>query len=301
MKETKFNFATVIALIVLMVFAYFTFMGLVYLMSGSVALSAVLAVLLIVVVTAGVQLMCAAKSSRWKNIGMVGQVGAGAVVLVVLLAAALPLTSFINVVGAQKELQTNVARTLDTARDLDSAYVRYVDTRIENYRQRLGIIARGQTINPTEYQQTLGGATGDTNEKKIENLCNSLRSLLIPDSIAQLMASRRAWIDEARNVVVWNPLTAANLASVDKQVSGWADNYSRISALTYKGEETAPFSYQQFDSQLDAITATYDHLQAPSILALLASLLCFAVMLLPYFVAQKSLARSVESEGNLYA
>lgn len=300
MKESKFNFATVIALIVLMVFAYFTFMGLVYLKAGSVIVAALLAVLLVVLVMAAVQIMCVAKATRWQKIGLAGQLICGAVIFVLLMLASLPLTSFLNVVGNQKELKSNVVTACDMAIDIDSAYVRYVNKRVDDYKQNLELISRGKAQKPSLYNEALGGATGDSDEKKIENLTTSLRSSLMPDTITNVVRERQAWVEKAKSVVVWNPLTAANLAKVDEQVSGWTENYAQLSTITYKGEETEPFKYEQFDSQISAITNTYTKLQAPSIVAVLLSLLCFAVMLLPYLVTQKSLAGSSSGRSVLY-
>lgn len=299
MEESKFNFATVIALVVLMVFAYFTFMGLVYLKAGSVIIAALMAVLLIIVVMACVQMMCMAKATRWKRIGMLGQGLFGTVIFLVLILASLPLTSFFNVVSSQKELQEKVTAVCDAACNIDAEYLKYVDQRVEDYRKNLNVIARGQNVKPSLYQETLGAAPGSTNEQKIEGLTRSLRASLMPDSITRVVNERHAWVDRTRTIVVWNPLTAANLAAVDKKVGGWADNYARLSATTYKGEEAQPFNNAAFESEVSALTSTYSKIHAPSFLAILMSLICFAVMLLPYLITRKSLA-GASTSGNVH-
>lgn len=300
MQESKFNFATVIALVVLMVFAYFVFMGLVYLKAGSIVAAVLMAVGLVVAVMVCVQVMCMAKATRWKRIGMLGQGLFGSAIFVLLMLSSLPLTSFFNVVGSQEELQDKVTAVCDAACSLDSDYVKYVDKRVEDYRQNLNVIARGQNVKPSLYQETLGAAPGSTNEQKIEGLTRSLRGSLMPDSITNVVNERHAWVDKTRNIVVWNPLTAANLAEVDKKVGGWADNYARLSAITYKGEEAQPFSNARFESEVSGLTATYGKVHAPSFLAILASLLCFVVMLLPYLVTRKSLAGATANSNVNY-
>lgn len=290
MQNSKFNFATVFAVMVLLVFSYITFLGLSYWQGGNLLLPVLLTVALIVVVGACVFMMCMAKATRWRRLSIIGQTLFGLVVLAVLLLAALPFTNFVNVAKSSDEITAKITETCDAAEQLDNAYKEYVDERISDYEQNLGVISSAKNVKPSQYKECLGGASGSDDSDKIENLSKSLRSKLLPDGTEKAVRERHQWLDKAKHTSVWNPLAPANINKIGEQVEGWVDNYKKLSDVTYKGEEAEEFTYSDFDSQLSELTQSYRKFHAPSPLAVIISLVCFGVMMLPYFLTEKSLA-----------
>ena len=291
MQKSSFNFATVFSLMVLLVFTYITYLGLVYWQQGDMALPIMLSVGLIALVVVCVFIMCKSKATRWRRIGKTGQVVFGLIVLVAFIMASLPFTNFLRVMGDSSRINEMVNTTCDKAIGIDEAYNTYVNERIDNYRRSLQLIASGKTNRPSVYQEAMGKAPGATDDKKIENLTNSLRSRLLPDSATSVINERHKWLERAKNESVMNPLTPANINKVSSCVDDWSDNYKDLSKISYMGEENVEeFTADDFDKSLSQLTATYATLQAPSVVAIIIALVCFAIMLLPYWITEGDLA-----------
>lgn len=297
MQTSNFNFASVFSIMVLLVFSYITFLGLVYWKEGELFLPLVLTLSMIVIVIGCVFVMCLSKATRWKRIGTIGQIFFGIIILATLLLAAFPFTNFLRVAEASDDIKNKIATTCDAAVKLDEAYEEYVNTRLDNYKSNLVLISKGRNINPSQYKECLGGASGSSDEAKIESLKKSLKNKLYPDSTSNIVKERHEWLDKARNANVWNPLTSSNISKVNKSVEGWQNNYKQLSSVSYKGEESEPFAYEEFSSQLKELTKTYAEFQRPSFFSVIISLICFFIMMLPYIITRESLAGAV-SKGN---
>lgn len=293
----KFSFSLVFSIVVLLAFAYITFLGLVYWREGNLSTPLLMTAVLIAVVLLCVIIMCKAKETRWKNIGTFGQIFCGFIILVSFLLSAVPFTNFLRVRHDKEDISEKVNEACEAAIAMDEAYSNYVDQRLANYQDNLNLMVMGKDISPTEYSECVAGATGDTDEEKIEALTKSLQMKLMPDSTAIVVAERQKWITNAKEVKILNPLTPANINTVDQQVNGWLENYQELSSVRYKGEETQGFKYTQFESKLKQLTDTYTKFKFPSIWAILIAIACFGIMLLPYFLTDRDIASTEDKRG----
>ena len=305
----KFSFSLVFSIVVLLAFAYITFLGLVYWREGNLSIPLLMVTGLIAVVLLCVVVMCKAKETRWKNIGTFGQIFFGIIILVSFLLSSVPFTNFLRVRHDKDDISEKVNAACEAAIAMDEAYSQYVEQRITDYQDNLNLMVMGKNIRPTEYVECVAGATGNTDKEKIDALTKSLRMKLMPDSTAVVVAERQEWITNAKEVKILNPLTPANINIVDQQVNGWLDNYQELSSIRYKGEDTQGFEYSQFESKLKQLTDTYTKFRFPSIWAILIAIACFGIMLLPYFLAEGDLAaaggkkkknKKGNSDGNLF-
>lgn len=298
METSKFSFALVFSVIILLAYSYIMFLGMVYWQNGKIVLPAVLAAAFIAVVLACVIVMCKAKATRWKRIGNLGQVLFGTIILVAFLFSAAPFTNFMDVLGKKGTFETEINNVMTTAEELDSEYMAYAEERLDNYERRLESISAGKNIRPTDYEQYLGRAGGSTDREKIHHLTNSLRMKLLPDSLTDVQIERENWLMNASRMSVWNVMLPSNIAKINAEVSRWTDNYIRLSENTYEGEEAAAFQYPQFKTSLQTLTDQYVKLHVPSLLAILLALLCFFIMLLPYWITERDAA--AKETGVLY-
>lgn len=296
--STKFNYAFTFSIMVLLVFSYITFLGLVYWQGGNFVVPILLTLGLIALVLLCVFVMCISKATRWKNIGTIGQVFFGFIIFATLLCASLPFTNFLRVVQDSEDLYQKVNTTCDAAINLDKAYKEYVDSRIENFKSNLIVISKGKDINPTKYQECLGGASGATDMDKIEGLAKSLYNKLLPESTSNIVKERHEWLESARSTTVWNPLTPKNINKIDEEVNGYLDNYIKLSSVSYMGEESSPFTYDAFSNQIRGLMQTYGEFQSPTLLALIIALLCFVIMLLPYILTEPDIAGKEDKKSN---
>ena len=279
-----------------MVFSYITFMGLAYWRGGELFLPILLTLAFFILVMVCVYMMCLSKATRWKRNGKIGQTFFGLIVLLAFIGAAFPFTNFLRVIEDSEGISQKVSSACDAAKDLDSAYAKYANERLESFKSNLALIAKGKNINPSLYQECLGGASGATDTEKIAGLEKSLKNKLLPGEMMTIVQERHEWLNSARYASVWNPLTPSNIRKIDEQVNGWMDNYKDISSVTYKGEDAKAFVYDEFSSQLSQLTETYRIFHRPKFFALIISLLCFVIMLLPYFVTEKDVAGNISGK-----
>lgn len=298
MNESKFNFAFVFSMVVLLVFAYITFLGLAYWTGGSLTTPIILTLAIIVLVAACVYIMSMSKSTRWTDIGLAGQICFGVIVLAVLLCSSIPFTNFLRVAGEKRQLSELMTQAVESAENLDSAYHGYAEARIAAYRNNLTAIAMAKSTNPAKYAQAFGQASGATDADKINVLTASLSDKLLPSDAGEIVNERHEWIDRAANLNVWNPMTASNINTMKDQMQLWTQNYVTLSEVAYAGENPSKFEYNQFDNKLADLTESYQKFRRPSAPAIIISLVCFAIMLLPYFLAQGSLAASKSGKEN---
>lgn len=303
----KFSFSLVFSIVILLAFSYITFLGLVYWKAGNLSTPMLITVGLVAIVLLCVIIMCKAKETRWKGIGNFGQILFGFIVLASFLLASIPFTNFLRVRHDKGNISEKVNEACEAAIAMDEAYVNYVEQRLFDYQDNLYLKVLGKEISPSGYMECVAGAEGNADEEKIEALTKSLRMKLLPDSTAIVVAERQQWIANAKEVRILNPMTPANINTVDRQVNGWLENYQALSSIRYKGEETHDFEYSQFESKLKELTDTYTIFRFPSIWAILIAIACFGIMLLPYFLTEGDLAAAGEkknkkgnSGGNLF-
>jgi len=302
MDKSKFSFAAVFSLIVLLGYSFITFLGLVYWQNGNLLFPILITLGFIALVVGCLYVMCMSKATRWKKIGLVGQISFGVIILLAFLASAVPFTNFMRVAEKEKTIIQGIENTFASAKNIDDDYQQYAKQRIENYKSKLQLVSAGRSIRPSEYDECMGGAAGQTDEQKIANLSQSLQNKLLPDSMNVIQQHRQEWLGKIKDMNVWNVMLPANIQKIKEEVSGWSNNYSQLSQVMYKGEEALPYEYQQFDNQLESVTSFYTELHLPTILAVALAILGFAIMLLPYFVTQGDLAgaRSVKEDEKYY-
>lgn len=290
MRNLKFTFSLVFSIMVLLVFGYLTFMGLVYRMGGNILYPAIITVVGVMLVLLFIIAMCLARATRWQKIGLIGQLIFGTLVFAILILSSIPFTNFVRVEHDKESIYEKVRNTCDAALALDESYKGYVDNRINSYRKNLNTICLAKKIQPAEYNNCIGNAYGNTDQDKIDNLSKSLRMKLLPESMDSIIIQRHNWLKSARNASIWNPLTPSNINKIDDIVNGWIDNYIRLATTTYQGEYTKNFEYKDFSSNLQDLTSSYKTFQKPRLTPVCLSFLCFLVMLLPYIMTRKSLA-----------
>jgi len=290
MNSLKFSFAWTFSIMVLLAFGYVSFMGLVYHSGGAIAVPALLTLAMMAVVVGCVAMMCMSRATRWRGVGTVGQIVFGVIVLVVLLLSSVPFTNFLRVCSERETIRSEANSAIDAAARVDAAYQSYADARLTAYKDNLSLIAKGKAINPSRYNEVMGGASGSSDATKIDNLARSLKTKLLPDSTEEIAAQRRRSLEKARDASVLNPLMPKNIAAIDSLTSGWVENYRTLSLVKYQGEEAQPFTYDVVSSRLGLLTSSYREWRLPSAVAVIAALACFGIMLLPFFVTRRSLA-----------
>lgn len=296
MNKTRFNFAAVFSIMVLLVYAFIAFMGLIYWKNGELTIPLLLTLGGVAVVLLCLYVMCIGKESRWR-IGRVGEIVFGIIILATFVLAAFPFTNFMKVIGNQDDIKGRIDTLFTSAKNLDSAYDNYANERISKYESSLKIISSGKNIRPSEYREVLAGAVGNSDDEKIANLSKSLKRQLLPENMDTIRAERIKWLESANKMSVWNMLLPSNINKIANEVDNFVTNYADVSKNIRKGEKVQPFAYENLNNNLGELQQIYTKFSKPSALSLIVSLVAFLIMLLPYIVAQRSLAGAISESS----
>lgn len=283
MDRFKFNYATVIALAVLLFYAYIAAMGSLFRntilgieVQGRIWVAVFVFLAVVVLVFLCIMMMCVAKATKWKNIGTSGQISFGIVILAVLALAGVPFSTFLKAAKEQENITIMVKEVKKDAGNLDKAYNEHVDNRVGEYERKL----KEDTI----YTIT-----------EVTNRVNSLRNHLFPESTQTIQIEREKWIDRIEVMSVWDIMMRSNLGSLEKTVEEWKTDYQRRDSLRFAGEDYPYFAYDKFGDKKRNETSALSGLLTElgtfhySFFTVLIVLVCWFFMLLPWLITRKHL------------
>ena len=273
MRDFKVNWAVILALIVLLGFTYFAFMGVLYnkYVNGDLWKAGLFAGLVILIVAVCVVIMCVSRATRWKEIGTAGQVVFAVIILAVFGVSAVPFTGFMKAIDSKQEISDAIHNTKTLADEIDQSYNGYVDNRIITYDHWLH-------ADSTRYEN----AAGKNDSVKMANLTTSLRNRLQPQSLAKCQSDRQLWLSTVQGMSVWNIMLPKNLDMLNNAVKEWKEEYVTLSDISYDGNPPELFDYKVYDENPLKELGEFNI----SWVAIVAALLSFFFMLLPYIVTQ---------------
>lgn len=296
MNNVKFNFAAVISVILLLLYSYIVFMGIVYWKDGNVIMGLGLTAILVLVVLVSIWFMCKARATRFQGIGMTGQVVFGGVILVALALSSMPFAHFVNLVSNQKQINEAFTQSHKYAVEINKSYADYVENRKQQTRDFLTTVEAGKGVNNPEEFNRIFGLPGGTNEQKIDRMIVSLNNALLPASLKEYNEDNEKELAAGAKMSVWNIAMPTYVNRMDKTVKESVNTYSNLSkkARGYKGDtEYAPFTYSAFEEKNGELKALLNEMSSPSIISILVALAIFAIMLLPYYLVEKDAATLV--------
>lgn len=298
MNNKKFNFAFVISIIVLLLYSYIVFMGIVYWKDGNIVLSAVCAAALVVVTLVCIIIMCKAKATRWQRLGKIGQWVCGAIIFVALGLSTMPFAHFINLVMKQGEITASFEKAHKYGTESLQAYKEYVNKREIETRDFLHVVNAGRGVNnPSQYEAIFGLPGNDSNSVKIDRMITSLHMTLLPDSLKESSEANLKNLEKGAKMTVWNIAMPQYINNMDKMVKLNVETLGKLSrkAHGYRGDNYEEFRYKKYTDENAHLKDTLTKMSPPSIISIIAALLCFAFMLLPYFLVERNLA--LETSG----
>lgn len=295
MSNKKFNFAFVISIIILLIYSYIVFMGIVYWKDGDIVQGIIYAAALIAVTIACIVIMCRAKATRWKKTGNLVQILCGTIILAALALSTMPFAHFINLVVKQNEISESFDKAHEYGNKCLDAYKDYVKQREAKTRSDLLAISAGRGVNnPSDYQEIFGLPGNDSNDVKIERMINSLHKTLLPDSLTRANDEALNNLDKGAKMSVWNIAMPKYINSIDEMVKTNVETFRKLSenAHGFRGDNNSPaFTYQQYTDQNAQLKETLTHMSMPSVISIIAALVCFGFMLLPYYLVDRDPAQ----------
>lgn len=273
MRGFKFNFITIIAFVLLVVYAYLGAMGLLYSYKGVKIMHAGLFFVgVIAIVSICIYLMCRARATRWQKVGTPAQIGLGVLIVATFFFISKPFSTYVTMMGEQGEVYQKIDSVVVAAKNLNAAYIDYANERIKNYQ-------------PNE-----------TTKERQDIRTNALRLQLMPPDMAAKQPDRNEWLDDIAGMKLHNIQMPNNLAQMDSCMDIWMKDYADMSGVIFEDEKNvAPFEYSTFAAQYETLRSS---LGGYSIWALVVAILCSIFMLIPYFTTVPDLSlREGNNEG----
>lgn len=274
MRGFKFNFITILAFVLLVVYAYLAAMGLLYSNRGIEILHAGGFFLgVIAVVSLCIYLMCRAKATRWQEkIGRPAQIVLGLVIVATFFFISKPFSSYVTMMGQKSAVYQEIDSVVISAKNLNDAYKAYVDERMSNYAPVESSVARRDIRT------------------------NALRLQLMPPDLAAKQPDRNKWLDEISDMKLHNIQMPNNLTNMETCVDLWMKDYASMSGVIFEDEQdVVPFEYATFATKYENLR---NRLGGYSIWALIVAIICSIFMLIPYFTTDTDISlKEGSSEG----
>lgn len=268
----------VLALVATLIFSYISFLGMLYHDMSNSNTPILNAIALIGIVSLCCFGMCYGKAERNKYLGKSVQFILGGVIFVVLILGAIPFTNFLDVLSKSDEIDEKVEEVFNYASNLDNNYAEYANSRIRDYEYVLSPVAE----EPIGTFITAPQNFAIDYETLIKS--QALRRLILPESRKPIIERRQQWLNECREMSLWNIATPENLRNLNFIVSSWIDEYRALSSKGFEDESFDPFVKEDFTSSIDTLMDEFKTYQFPSIIAVLITILVFGIILLPYIL-----------------
>ena len=118
MRGFKFNFITIFAFVLLVVYAYLAAMGLLY-MKGSIPMAGMFFLGIVAVVSLCIYFMCRARATRWQaKVGIPAQIVLGLVIVATFFFIGKPFSSYVTMMGQRKQVAAEIALVVGAAKNL---------------------------------------------------------------------------------------------------------------------------------------------------------------------------------------
>ena len=288
MSRSKFNFAWVFATLALLTYTYISFMGLIYSQLCSLGLSILIALAFIGIIVFLLNIMCKAKATRWRRLGIIGQISIGLIILVSLLASSVFFTHFTQMIKEKETVVSLYSETIDDARELDAKYREYVDQRCQKYKNTISGLKVGTKgyAEMIEKPHSLGLSQTSISEK----YASRLKDFLLGENIDALSEKRTTWLSESATTI-WNINLPKNIQDITSSVNSWLTNYGELSQKQYRQENNYPkFEDDSFNKNANKLQQLCTTIIPPSFIAILLAIVCCAIILLPWIFTSKDIA-----------
>lgn len=260
-------------------FAAFVFFGLSGMFLGNLLLPAILVIFGVFVIVYSLLRMCKAKTEVDRQ-GIKYEIIFGIIILIVMMCGATPISNVVGALNDQEKYQQNVDSTVAEVENLPLAYRAYVDDRVESYRDYLDSL----DVWSPEYKEILEDIVGNTKSEKIDNLCRSLARRLVTQDMDSVEKARSEWLHSLEGVNAFTQRTVSMAAGCGMK---WMSEYREMSSVMFLGEETQPFDMPEMKKKLSKLGG-YANFLKPGFAGIVIVLMCFALILLPYYMIRRS-------------
>ena len=280
-RKLRFSWAHIVAFLALIFIAYVVFMGATYYTVGNYYAGLItmgFCVLLIVSTILGAQILKGVdkkfhRSVIWERV----LIGLSPVIIIIV---GIPFSHFWTVQSSETEIKYQFRISITSALDIFSDYDSYSKERI------------------SQLETSINSSVKDEQLKK--NRVDEL-TLYLNNSTAKSIETAKAWINKVNeDPSIWNVFLFGNIFNIESAIKQWAESLNTISKKHMSDESYAePFSTTRMNKELALsnfanLKSIYKEVRLPNATALLTLLLCYLMLLCPYFVQERN-AKSIET------
>lgn len=272
-----------IAAMALIAFSYLAFLGLVLHYRGALLKPLLITIIGLWILIKCLFVICKSKRKRLWRQGLFKEILALLIALTVLGLGSVPVSRLFTTWEKEMEVQNAAHKTISSIISMSAAYNKYVNNRIDNYKATLMKL----DVNSSLYHQAVSGAGGENKIEKVNLICSSLRRRIYPNSFDSMFRAQNDWLMTLPKFNIWNIFAARNNRIIGETGKEWNANLVKLSSTFYLAEEAEPFNYQQVSDDIISFEREYTRYCMPSFTGILALIVCFILVLLPYLLIRR--------------
>ena len=280
-RKLRFSWGHIVAFLALIFIAYVVFMGATYYTAGNYYVGLITmgcCVLLIVLTILGAQVLKGVdkkfhRSIVWERILV-------SCSPFIILIVGIPFTHFWTVQSSEGQIIQQFEESIKASMSIFSDYESYSDSRIEQLKSSL--------------------ATKIKDEQFINNRIDEL-SLYLKGSTTKSIEEAKGWIYKVGNSPsIWNVFLFGNISTIEGSIEQWTESLNAISQKSISSEtdvdsfSTANIHKDKALNGLKELKKMYKKGKAPNVLAITTLLICYLMLLCPYFIQERH-SRNIET------
>lgn len=280
-RKLRFSWGHIVAFLALIFIAYVVFMGATYYTIGNYTIGLVamgVCILLIVLTILVAQVLKGVdkkfhRSIIWERILI-------AISPVIICLVAIPFSHFWTVQSSEEKIIDQFKNSISASLGIFSDYEDYSQERINSLKTEL------------------------TSSNKDENIINNRvteLSLYLNNSTVNSINEAKGWINEVNNdPSIWNVFLFGNITTIESAIEKWTVSLNNHSAKVMSSEKNpAHFSTANPNKEialsgLSSLKNIYKNTHKPNASAIVSLLICYLMLLCPYFVQERH-SRNVET------
>lgn len=280
-RKLRFSWGHIVAFLALIFIAYVVFMGATYYTIGNYSIGLITmgcCILMIGLTILGAQVLKGVdkkfhRSIVWERILI-------AISPIIICLVGIPFSHFWTVQTSEEKIVEQFKSSINASLGIFSDYELYSQERINQLESKLKSSVK--------------------DEKLINNRVEEL-SLYLNNSTEKSINEAKKWINEVNDEPsIWNVFLFGNISTIESAISKWTESLNNHSSKSLSSESspnlfsTANPSKEKALSGLASLRSIYQKTNKPNSLAIVTLLICYMMLLCPYFVQERH-SRNVET------
>ncbi len=279
-RKLRFSWGHIVAFLALIFVAYVVFMGATYYTIGNyyVGLTTMgCCVLLLVLTILGAQVLKGVDKKFHKSI--VWERTLIAISPIIIIIVGIPFSHFWTVQSSEQQITEQFRNSIRASLGIFSDYSSYSEERVNQLKSSAASIMKEDQL--------------------VNNRADEL-SLYLNNSTAKSIEEAKAWINKVDDdPSIWNVFLFGNISTIEAAIDQWTESLNLISKKKTSSEtdpeefSTANVSKEKALLGLANLKRIYQEAKAPNASAIITLLICYLLLLCPYFVQERH-SRNVE-------